>query len=63
MNILLMHSFITLHVPSRELDIKTEKLLHGVVKRPVIEDICPDKQRNKGGELPLSSTSNKLPSN
>lgn len=49
-----------MHVPSRELDIKIEKQLQVVAKRPVMEDMCPDKQCNKGFELSVSSTSSKL---
>lgn len=57
-----MYGLITLQVPSRELDTKTEKQLPDVVKRPVIVDVCPDKQCNREGKLPIPSTSNKLQS-
>ena len=37
-----VHSLVTLHVASRELDTKTEIELLDVVNRPVIEDLCSD---------------------
>lgn len=36
------HSLVTLQVPSRELDTKTEIELPDVVNRPVIQDLCSD---------------------
>lgn len=57
------HSLVTLQVPSRELDTKTEIELPDVVNRPVIQDLCSDEQCNKECKLPESSVSNKLQSN
>ncbi|KAF7838189.1 uncharacterized protein G2W53_006671 [Senna tora] len=49
---ILINGLATLQVPSRELDTNTEKL-PDVVKRPVMVDVCPDKQYAKQFNLYL----------
>ena len=57
-----MFSFVSLHVPSRELDTRTGLELPDIDNRPVIEDVCSNKEWNKEGNLPQSAMSSKLPS-
>lgn len=51
---------LTLHVPSRELDTKTEFKSHDEVNRPVTEAVCAVKQLSTELQLSLSIVSSKL---
>ena len=57
-----MFSFVTLHVPSRGLDMRSGLELPDIGNRPVIDDVCSNKEWNKEGNLPQSMMSSKLTS-
>ena len=53
--------YVTLQVPSNELETNIGLELPEVVDIPVIEELCSDERCNKEEEIPGSSTSSKLP--